>query len=323
MNTRFEIAIIVGSLRKGSFTNKVAHALVKNAPASMHCTFIEIGGLPLYNEDLEDKVPAWKRFRAQIAASDAVLFLTPEYNRSISACIKNAMDVGSRPQNKSVWDAKPAGVVSVTPYKMGAFGANHILRQSLVYLNMPVMQQPEAYIGDAGTLFGRGNKLKDAKTKKRLADFMGAWEQWITRFIPDAESGGFTEFMRTREKAAVAYVNGNHAPLDAIIAQEGPATFFHPNGGAVTGAGRVATRYDSDAKAFSPKGTSHFEVLQSGASGDIAFWTGFQPARVKIGGKTIPMKLRITELFRLVDGEWKLVHRHADPAAKPQKKPKS
>src|ERR1700722_10960936 len=136
-SSQFEVAVLVGSLRSGSVTKKVARALMENAPAALHCKLIEIGDLGLYNEDTEGRVPAWARFREQIAASDAVLFVTPEYNRSVPGCLKNAMDVGSRPHNQSVWNGKAAGVVSVTPYKQGGFGANHAVRQALVYLNMP------------------------------------------------------------------------------------------------------------------------------------------------------------------------------------------
>jgi NAD(P)H-dependent FMN reductase len=181
MSKHYEIAIIVGSLRKESITRKVAHSLIENAPESFKCTFLEIGDLALYNEDLETaNAPAsWLRFRQNISTSDAVLFLTPEYNRSLSGCIKNAIDVGSRPEGMNVFDGKPAGVVSVTPYKMGAFGANHILRQSLVYLNMPVMQQPEAYIGGAAELFNQDGSLKTEETKQIFTTFMKAYEKWI------------------------------------------------------------------------------------------------------------------------------------------------
>lgn len=174
------VAVFVGSLRKASFTRMVAKALIETAPASLHCEIAEIGDLPLYNEDLDtDKPPApWRRVRDAVKAADAILFTTPEYNRSVPGGLKNAIDVASRPHGENAWDGKPTGVVSVTPYKLGAFGANHALRQTFVFLNMPVMQQPEAYIGGAGALFENG-KLKNEETRKFLADFMMEFERWI------------------------------------------------------------------------------------------------------------------------------------------------
>lgn len=320
MSDRFEIAVIVGSLRKGSFTRKVVRAMMQNAPASLHCRFVEIGDLPLYNEDMEGHVTAWSRFRTEIAAVDGVLFATPEYNRSIPGCLKNAIDVGSRPQGKNVWDGKAAAVVSVTPYNLGGVGANYALRQALLYINMPVMQQPEGYISGAGDLVNDDGSVKKEETRKFLASFMSAFAQWVAKITSEAKPGSFDEFMKRREEAANAYVNGNGAPVNSISAKSGDATFFPPNGGRVSGAGAVAARYDSDVHAFSPKGTTSFEILQSGASGVIAYWTGLQPAQVNLGGKPMAMTLRITELFRLIDGEWKMIHRHADPAVEPQKK---
>src|SRR5690606_21616203 len=131
-----------------------ALVLKELAAPRLDLKIVEIGDLPLYNPDLDGESPpaAWTRFRGEVAAVDAVLFVTPEYNRSITGALKNALDVGSRPYGHSVWDAKPAAVVSVSPGLLGAFGANHHLRQSLVFLNMPVLQQPEAYISKVGDL---------------------------------------------------------------------------------------------------------------------------------------------------------------------------
>jgi NAD(P)H-dependent FMN reductase len=174
------VAVIVGSLRKESLTKKFAQALMQRAPRRLSCSFIEIGDLPLYNEDLDEKPPAsWQRFREDIKKSQGILFLTPEYNRSIPGCLKNAIDVGSRPEGKSVFDGKPAAVVSVTPYKLGAFGANHALRQTFVFLNVPCMQQPEAYIGGARELFDAQGELNNNETRELCAKFMNAFTQWI------------------------------------------------------------------------------------------------------------------------------------------------
>jgi NAD(P)H-dependent FMN reductase len=165
---------------------------MEQAP-SLKCRIVEIGDLPLYNEDLDADPPAsWKAFRAEITDKDAILFVTPEYNRSIPACLKNAIDVGSRPQGESVFDGMPVGVVSVTPYKLGAFGANHALRQTFVFLNMPVMQQPEAYIGGVADLLDKDGKLKSEETAKFLTKFMNAFAAWIETVGAAARSDSLT-----------------------------------------------------------------------------------------------------------------------------------
>ena len=119
--------------------------------------------------------------RPNVAAADAVLFVTPEYNRSVPGVLKNAIDVASRPYGKSAWSGKPAGVVTVSPGAIGGFGANHHLRQSLVFLNMPVLQQPEAYVGGAGDLFDDTGAVKKPETKKFLVTFLAAFADWIER----------------------------------------------------------------------------------------------------------------------------------------------
>ncbi|HEX3974105.1 MAG TPA: NAD(P)H-dependent oxidoreductase [Stellaceae bacterium] len=178
-----DIVVIVGSLRKESFNRKMANALVGIAPASLKLEIVEIGQLPLYNQDLDpDNAPAaWKEFRARVKEADGVLFVTPEYNRSVPAPLKNAIDVGSRPYGQSVWDKKPAAVVSVSPGAIGAFGANHHLRQSLVFLNMPTMQQPEAYIGGADKLFDASGKITNDGTRDFLTKFMAAYAAWVEK----------------------------------------------------------------------------------------------------------------------------------------------
>ncbi|HEY4030350.1 MAG TPA: NAD(P)H-dependent oxidoreductase [Caulobacteraceae bacterium] len=308
------VAVIIGSLRKESISRKVALALIERTPPNLQSRLVEIGDLPLYNQDLDDRPPeSWIRLRQDIAGCQAVLFVTPEYNRSIPGCLKNALDVGSRPQGKSVWAGLPAGVVSVTPYKLGAFGANHALRQTFVFLDMPVMQQPEAYIGGAGDLFGPDGALKDEGTGKFLGAFMDRFSTWIGTVRHDAGGHGFEGFMGDRDTAARAYVGGDAGPLDAMVTAREPATFFHPKGELISGAKAVRDRYDADAQAFAPGGESRLEILNSGSSGGLAFWTGLQHAKATIGGQTASMTLRITEVFRFEQG-WKLVHRHADMA---------
>ena len=177
-----KVAVLVGSLRKGSYTRMVAKALIASAPKSLECSIIEIGDLPLYNEDLDKGAPPeWAGLREQIESRDAILFVTPEYNRSIPGGLKNAIDVGSRPYGQSVFDGLPAGVISVSPSKLGAFGANHALRQTFVFLNMRVMQQPEAYIGEAADLFDGSGELKNAQTREFLGKFMAAFADWIKK----------------------------------------------------------------------------------------------------------------------------------------------
>lgn len=177
-----KIAVIVGSLRKESYNRKMAHALMAVAPESLNLHIIEIGDLPLYNQDLDDEnrpAEAWLHFREQIRMADGVLFITPEYNRSVPGVLKNAIDVGSRPYGKSVWSKKPGAVMSVSPGAIGGFGANHHLRQSFVFLDIPVLQQPESYIGGAGSLFDIQGELTNEDTKKYIQQFMNAYAHWV------------------------------------------------------------------------------------------------------------------------------------------------
>lgn len=181
MSTDRKVAVIVGSLRKDSHNLKLAKALVAAAPAGLSFTFIEIGDLPHYNVDLDPTPPAsWTRLREAVAPVDAVLFVTPEFNRSVPSALKNALDVGSRPYGHSVWDGKPTAVVSGSAGAIGGFGANHHLRQSLVFLNMPCMAQPEAYISSFNDMFDENDTVKSEGTRKFLGSFMQAYSAWIT-----------------------------------------------------------------------------------------------------------------------------------------------
>jgi len=175
------VCVLVGSLRKASFNGMLAKALISLAPSSMKLDIVEIGQLPLYNEDLETAaLPApWTAFRQRAKAADAVLFVTPEYNRSVPAVLKNALDVGSRPYGSSVWDRKPGAIVSGSPGAIGGFGANHHLRQSLVFLNVPIMQQPEAYVGHVDQLLDEHGKLVSDGTRKFLQGFMQEFANWV------------------------------------------------------------------------------------------------------------------------------------------------
>jgi chromate reductase, NAD(P)H dehydrogenase (quinone) len=175
-----DVAVIVGSLRKDSINRKVANALVELAPDDLKLSIVEIGHLPIYNQDGDDKPPAeWTAFRERIRAADAVLFVTPEHNRSVPAALKNAIDIGSRPYGKSAWSGKPGAVVTASPGAIGGFGANHHLRQSLVFLNVPAMAQPEAYLGGADKLFDAAGKLVNDGTRSFLHGFMQAYAAWV------------------------------------------------------------------------------------------------------------------------------------------------
>ncbi|MFR0675795.1 NADPH-dependent FMN reductase [Enterobacterales bacterium AW_CKDN230030176-1A_HGKHYDSX7] len=181
MSQVYSVAVIVGSLRKASYNRKVAKALMSLAPSSLELKLVEIGDLPLYNEDLEDSAPeAWSVFRQAIKASDAVVFVTPEYNRTMTGALKNAIDVGSRPYGDSAWNRKPSAVVSASPGGLGGFGANHNVRQALVFLDMPCMQMPEAYIGGVADLFDEQDNLSE-KTRPFLQGFMNTFADWVAR----------------------------------------------------------------------------------------------------------------------------------------------
>jgi chromate reductase len=176
------VAVLVGSLRQNSLNRRLAQALVASAPPQLSLEIVESGQLPLYNQD-DDKQPppASAEFKSRIATADAVLFVTPEYNRSVPGVLKNAIDIGSRPYGQSAWSGKPAGVITVSPGAIGGFGANHHLRQSLVFLDMPVLQQPEAYIGGAGDLFDDAGMIRKPETKQFVDKFLAAFAAWIER----------------------------------------------------------------------------------------------------------------------------------------------
>lgn len=177
-----KIGVFVGSLRRDSFSRSIARAAASMAPAELAMQFIDIGDLAMYNSDFDDDgnpPEAWVRFRKEIAALDGFLFVTPEYNRSVPAVLKNALDVGSRPYGHNAWDGKPGAIISVSPGSLGAFGANHHLRQPMVFLNVLLLQQPEAYIGNVASLLNSQGELMDDRTREYLRTFMGAFAKWV------------------------------------------------------------------------------------------------------------------------------------------------
>lgn len=181
MSKTYKVAVLVGSLRKESLSRKLALAMIGLAPSELNCSLVEIGDLPLFNDDLETETPpaAWKRFREEVAPVDAVLFFTPEYNRGVTAALKNAIDVGSRPYGKSVWVGKPGAVVSSSPGATGGFGAHHHLRQTLVSLNVPTMPQPEVYVGEVHKILGEDGKINNERSEKFLRGFMTSFAKWV------------------------------------------------------------------------------------------------------------------------------------------------
>lgn len=177
--TSRSVAVIVGSLRKESFSLKLAKALAALAP-SLRFDVVTLNGLSFYNQDLEATPPAdWVAFRDRIRKADAVLFVTPEYNRSVPGVLKNAIDVGSRPYGQSAFDGKPGGVISNSPGALGGFGANHHVRQSLTFLNIAVLQQPEAYVGGIGDAFGADGELVKESLRDFLGKYLTAFAAWV------------------------------------------------------------------------------------------------------------------------------------------------
>src|SRR5690349_17177769 len=179
----YRIAIIVGSLREGSINRKVARSICAIRGDNLECSMVEIGDLPLYNQEYDGspgEPEQYRRFRDQIRPVDGVLFVSPEYNRGMPGVLKNAIDVGSRPYGQSVWDKKPAAIVTASPGSIGGFGSNHQIRQSCVFLNMPVMQQPEAYLGHVSDdSFDDSGRLKDGPLKDLVSVLAHAFHDWV------------------------------------------------------------------------------------------------------------------------------------------------
>lgn len=180
-----KIGVLVGSLRRESYSRRVAQTVMGMMPEGFDVQLMDIGGLPIYNQDFDDdgQVPAaWQAFREAAKGLDGFLFVTPEYNRSVPPVLKNALDVGSRPYGSSVWDGKPGAVISVSTGKVGGFGANHHLRQSLTFLDVYAMQQPEAYINNCTKMLDDNGKVTDERSRKFLQEIADAFAQWVARF---------------------------------------------------------------------------------------------------------------------------------------------
>lgn len=178
---KYQIAIIVGSLRNDSFNKKLANALTMLAPNELEFKHVEIGNLPLYNQDDDpNPSPATKRLKSEIQAANAVLFITPEYNRSVPGVLKNAIDHGSRPYGQSAWKGKPAGIIGVSIGAIGTAMAQQHLRNILAYLDMPTMGQPEAFIQATDDLFEQDGGI-NPKSKQFLQTWMNTYVAWIQK----------------------------------------------------------------------------------------------------------------------------------------------
>ena len=184
MSKSFDVAVLVGSLRSKSFNRMLAHALANLAPEGLSLQIVEIADLPFYNDDLEPSAPApWQAIRQRIARADALLLVSPEYNRSVPAVLKNALDVLSRPYGKSALAGKPAAVITSSPGALGGFGANHHLRQTLVGVGAKTMSAPEAYLGGINTLFDEQGRLANASTQEFMQKFLQALQGWTATVL--------------------------------------------------------------------------------------------------------------------------------------------
>lgn len=181
---QYHIAVIIGSLRKDSFNKKLAEGLMKLAPPEFSFTCVEIGDLPLYNQDDDEKPSAAVvRMKDAVKAADGLLIVTPEYNRSIPGVLKNALDHGSRPTGKSVWAGKPAGILGISPGAMGTAMAQQHLRNILSFLDVPVMRQPEAYLQLREEMFDADGQIGPA-SRQYLQNWMSHYCAWVTGIVP-------------------------------------------------------------------------------------------------------------------------------------------
>ncbi|QOY60828.1 NADPH-dependent FMN reductase [Thermophilibacter immobilis] len=188
MSEAKKIGVLVGSLRKASFSRAIAREIVGMAPEGLDMSLVDIDGLPIFNQDYDDegRTPqSWVTFREKVASFDGFLFVTPEYNRSIPPVLKNALDVASRPYGQNVWAGKPSGIVSVSPGSLGGFGANHHLRQVMMFLDVPMLQQPEAYVREVASLLDDEGRLTDESTRSFLGRYVAAFDRWV-HLVSDA-----------------------------------------------------------------------------------------------------------------------------------------
>jgi chromate reductase len=182
MATPYNVVVIVGSLRKESFTLKIANTLAKLAPATVKLDVTTLHGISFFNQDLEATPPAdWQAFREKLQKSNAVLFVTPEYNRSISGVLKNAIDVGSRPYGKSSFLGKPTGIVSNSPGPLGGVSAAKHLQNILPGISGPILGQPEIYLNGVGDAFDEKGNLTKESMQKVLQQYIDAFAAFVEK----------------------------------------------------------------------------------------------------------------------------------------------
>ncbi|NLX49681.1 MAG: NAD(P)H-dependent oxidoreductase [Methanospirillum sp.] len=179
--SRIDVAVLVGSLRRGSFNRQLADALPALAPPDFSFHRVEIGDLPLYNQDDDEhQAEPVRRMKREIAEADALLFVTPEYNRSVPGVLKNAIDHASRPHGQNVWAGKPAGVLGVSPGAVGTAVAQGHLRSILAVLDVHVQGQPEAYLQLREGMFDEDGQIGEA-SRPFLQRWMDGYVEWVTK----------------------------------------------------------------------------------------------------------------------------------------------
>ncbi|CAN7639417.1 NAD(P)H-dependent oxidoreductase [Trinickia sp. LjRoot230] len=178
----YRIGVVVGSLRRDSFNKQLAHALTKLASPEFSFTLLDIGTLPLYSQDYDPDFPqAARTFKQQIEASDGLLFVTPEYNRSMSGVLKNALDWGSRPWGSNSWKDKPAATCGISVGSTGTALAQQHLRNVLAYLDVPTLGQPEVFLKHTDDFFDASGGIANEGTRKFLQTFVDRFEAWVKR----------------------------------------------------------------------------------------------------------------------------------------------
>jgi chromate reductase len=178
--SKTRVAVFVGSLRKDSFNRKLARAVEKLAPADFEFAHVRIDNLPLYNQDFDDDYPAEPaRLKKDVEAADALLFVTPEYNRAIPGVLKNAIDIGSRPWGTNSFAGKPAGVLGISVGAIGTALAQQHLRGTLAYLDVPTLGQPEVFMQMKDGLLDDDGNIGNDDTRKFLQDFVDRYVAWV------------------------------------------------------------------------------------------------------------------------------------------------
>ncbi len=181
--SKYQVAVVVGSLRKDSLNKKLANALTKMAPSDFSFKMIDISALPLYNQDEDGSpAPAVVKFKSEIKAANTLMFVTPEYNRSIPGVLKNALDHASRPYGQSVWGGKPAGVIGVSVGTIGTALSQQHLRNILAYLDVPTMGQPEAFIHAKEGFFDEQGNVSGG-SKEFVQRWMDAYVAWVKKHV--------------------------------------------------------------------------------------------------------------------------------------------